>query len=639
MLNKHFHISFKLYDVKYQIDDKMDWSLCVLCQHDSDNLVVPSANSNTAVCGYSQLAKNISAFVDEGLPLPNKITSTLSDLEGDTNVADNLKANKAQWHKGCQAELAPSKLKRALESNAKKKRKKELSNSGDVPSKRTRSSLDASTLLQSCLCLFCNEPGEFRAEYEKKKHPNAQRRMSKVRTDNLDDFIRKAANEMGDVLLLAKLSEGNLFARDACYHLQCMMGFRNRYRAFLASQDKESTTMKDHENSALAETMMHIEERLSKSTNTGIAASIKLSDIRKFYDTSLSRLVGTETSVNVTRLKDKILDMDSCLQAVPDKKEVYISYKEDMVAALKYASWSEADYVMSVCNLARKIKAELADKKQAFNGHFGEKCQEQSVSPTFLSLMYMLTGIDDTCHCDADSSKFPAALVLAQLLAFNSAERRSATDDYRYRADRETPVAIYIAFLIHSKTRSKDLVDRLHSLGICISYDRLSTLSTQLGNSVIKQFENDELICPITLRKNLFTTHAVDNIDHNPSSRTAQDSWHGTAISASQHLKGKDDGCVRPALDFQNEKIKSKKLKQLPAEYTCVSPYVLKNKDVVMPGRNGARKEVVYCFLFFSLKLYHILHNTYTYIDMNFLFISGQSDGPQLILLLLMNHG
>ena len=46
------------------------------------------------------------------------------------------------------------------------------------------------------------------------KHPPTHKRMSKIRTDNCDDFIRKAAADMGDAMLLAKLSEGNLFARD-----------------------------------------------------------------------------------------------------------------------------------------------------------------------------------------------------------------------------------------------------------------------------------------------------------------------------------------------------------------------------------------------------------------------------------------
>ena len=47
-----------------------------------------------------------------------------------------------------------------------------------------------------------------------------------------------------------------------------------------------------------------------------------------------------------------------------------------------------------------------------------------------------------------------------------------------------------------------------------------------------EQFDKDGVVCPLLLRHNVFTTYVVDNIDHNPSSRTAVDSWHGTAISA-----------------------------------------------------------------------------------------------------------
>jgi hypothetical protein len=207
--------------------------------------------------------------------------------------------------------------------------------------------------------------------------------------------------------------------------------------------------MKDYESSVLAETMMYIEECLTPNTPSNVATSIKLSDIRKFYDSSLSRLVGRETNVNVSRLKDKILDLDSNLQAVPDKKEIYISYQDDLAAALKYAARSQSNDVTGLCRLGRKIKTELADRKQIFTGYFGEKCQEQSVSPTFLSFMYMLTGFESTD--DVESSKMSPALVLAQLLSYNSAKKRSPTGSFRSNADHETPVAIYIAFLIHSK--------------------------------------------------------------------------------------------------------------------------------------------------------------------------------------------
>ena len=78
----------------------------------------------------------------------------------------------------------------------------------------------------------------------------------------------------------------------------------------------------------------------------------------------------------------------------------------------------------------------------------------------------------------------------------------------------------------------------MHRLGLSISYDRVLQLSTDLANTVCQQYEDDDIVCPPGLRKNVFTTSAVDNIDHNPSSTTAlaKDAFHGTAIFLTNHI-------------------------------------------------------------------------------------------------------
>ena len=50
---------------------------------------------------------------------------------------------------------------------------------------------------------------------------------------NRDRNIRECAIRMGDTKLLAKLSEGDMVAREACYHLRCMKKFTNTYRSFV----------------------------------------------------------------------------------------------------------------------------------------------------------------------------------------------------------------------------------------------------------------------------------------------------------------------------------------------------------------------------------------------------------------------
>ena len=77
---------------------------------------------------------------------------------------------------------------------------------------------------------------------------------------------------------------------------------------------------------------------------------------------------------------------------------------------------------------------------------------------------------------------------------------------------------IYVGLTVYRKTRKRQSVQTLFQLGLVISYDRLMNISNALG----KQCSRERCLCPPNLRKGLFTTAAVDNIDHNPSSTMTQ---------------------------------------------------------------------------------------------------------------------
>lgn len=83
-------------------------------------------------------------------------------------------------------------------------------------------------------------------------------------------------------------------------------------------------------------------------------------------------------------------------------------------------------------------------------------------------------------------------------------------------------------------TRSQKLIDQLYRLGISISYDRVTELEEWIATSVCEQFEKDGIVAHTGLRKGLFTVCAQDNIDHNPSSTTAVNAFHGTGITLFQ---------------------------------------------------------------------------------------------------------
>ena len=68
--------------------------------------------------------------------------------------------------------------------------------------------------------------------------------------------------------------------------------------------------------------------------------------------------------------------------------------------------------------------------------------------------------------------------------------------------------------LIHAKTRNKGIAQCLSSLGLSIFYTRVLELSTVLGNYILLQYQEHKVVCPPSLRKNVFTTAAIDNNDH-----------------------------------------------------------------------------------------------------------------------------
>ena len=60
--------------------------------------------------------------------------------------------------------------------------------------------------------------------------------------------------------------------------------------------------------------------------------------------------------------------------------------------------------------------------------------------------------------------------------------------------DREAKLPPFLGLLLYSKTRKHDLIDFLFERGLSVCYDRMLQLSTDIGNIVIGQFEDDGVI-------------------------------------------------------------------------------------------------------------------------------------------------
>ena len=227
-------------------------------------------------------------------------------------------------------------------------------------------------------------------------------------------------------------------------------------------------------------------------------------------------------------------------------------------------------------------------KEATFTGSFDHDCQEKSVLQTLLTMVSMIL---DGANIRSQSGGGVSQAALAQhscctTIALSVEEMEVLL--FITTKNRETPLAIYVGLTVHAMTRKRGLVDRLFQLGLSISYDRV--MSTTMGNRVCEQYHRDQAICPPNIRQGLFTTAAIDNIDHNPSSTTASDSFHGTGISLFQHPTPQNCGTDRREHGILEQSPSTRTLSELPESYTSVPPLVLPTKDPAIPNTDGAVK-------------------------------------------------
>jgi hypothetical protein len=114
------------------------------------------------------------------------------------------------------------------------------------------------------------------------------------------------------------------------------------------------------------------------------------------------------------------------------------------------------------------------------------------------------------------------------------------------------------------------MVEMLCEHGISIFYDMMLEISAQLGDAAVSQYIEDGVVCPPVMRKGLFTTSAMDNIDHSPTATTATTSFHGTIIYVFQYPTEDNQVDTRDALLIRETKVKI--VPELPDSFTSIRP-------------------------------------------------------------------
>jgi hypothetical protein len=194
--------------------------------------------------------------------------------------------------------------------------------------------------------------------------------------------------------------------------------------------------------------------------------------------------------------------------------------------------------------------------KSAFAGTFHGGCVECAIPSTLLQFVCMIEHSAD---------------VMAPLLQYNCYARyREGTATHRHSEDRDIPFTVFLGTSVYAKLEKRLLVEMLHEHGVSIPYDRVLEASAQLGDAAVSKYTEEGVVCPAVMRKGLFTTAAIDNIDHNPTATTATTSFHGTSISLFQHLSTDNEGEKHESIRIKDSKVK--RVPELPDSFTNIHP-------------------------------------------------------------------
>ncbi|XP_065670919.1 uncharacterized protein LOC136089121 [Hydra vulgaris] len=491
----------------------INWELCILCQRVSpEPLIIPKE------AGYKTLSENLIEF-DNHEALPP--TTRLDKISDGKELLHALIVNKAKYHKLCRNKYDSQKLQRIIERN---QNVQDDSENAQRSARCMRSSCKAVDI-KSC-CLFCD--GE-----SVTGNPLVQ-----ASTKEIGPKVYALAIEMQDTNLLNKIANQDFIALEVKYHKDCYRGFLNRARSHERSfSNDEHNLYRLTYGSVIAELVSYMEEMFIYGTSSPV---FKLSDINKLCADRMLSLGVQSESINRTRLKDDLISLVPGLREDKCGKEVILSFEPDVGNAIRDAcNFNDMSDGICIAQAAGILRRDMFREFPKFSGSLiGDFGSRDCVPPSLVNFVNTLLGgynIDNGSPASAPEQE--AAYSIAQLIRFNSVKRSRANrpQQIRHQANQETPLAVYLGLMIHNCTRKRSVVDKLNSLGLSISYDRVQEIESSLTNEKCKFYEQIGHVIPSCLSEGVFTTAAIDNIDHNPSSTTSNDSFHGSSVTIIQH--------------------------------------------------------------------------------------------------------
>ena len=204
--------------------------------------------------------------------------------------------------------------------------------------------------------------------------------------------------------------------------------------------------------------------------------------------------------------------------------------------------------------------------------------QINSIPSELISLIGLTTENNSSSRNASQST-----LTIAGLIVYNykkgTHKRESIVDKVSINQlrKRETPVITYISLKLYSSIRSKTLLQKLHQIGICSSYQHVIDIISDWAANALQVYKNSNQVIPLKLRGMALTGFTKDSIDKNIKSNEATKHFHGTVICAFQTMKSVDAGI--PRRSSRNDLVATVSKFSLPQSYINVPPLLKKCKE------------------------------------------------------------
>jgi hypothetical protein len=214
---------------------------------------------------------------------------------------------------------------------------------------------------------------------------------------------------MSDTELLPKIvSEHDLIASEAKYHLKCLAKYTRKYEKHVREQTNISESecnMSRNHSVSFSYIINFIEESRSNGTY-----SFQLKDLTATYESRMLELENSSISVHRTRLKERILRAIPELQAFSGKKEIILAFPTGVSDVLKknmQEQWDDEEVQLArSATLLRKKIISLNLSDQHSNIHY--------LNELFSFISHLLYGISNK-DCDI----LPPVNTICSLLAYH----------------------------------------------------------------------------------------------------------------------------------------------------------------------------------------------------------------------------